>query len=164
MFLINDVYKTQNYKLHIIICIRFPSLFCVFSFVLPACRPNFAKVALTAQKIEEVWSEVWVWVTEREAMHCFLERCHRCPSLEFIICTHPRIIVTWSGKGGWYGRSIRGQYEKEGLRSSGMLRGVRWQLVTDIAVQAIGPILKGQTVQEEYNETSGVINRWNVIC
>jgi hypothetical protein len=50
---------------------------------------------------------------------------------------------------------IHGQYDKEGLHSSGMLRGF-WQLVTDIALQAICPILKDQ---EEYNEASGAI-KW----
>ena len=36
---------------------------------------------------------------------------------------------------------------KRDLRSSGILRGVDWQLVTDVSVQPIGPIFKGQAVQ-----------------
>jgi hypothetical protein len=51
---------------------------------------------------------------------------------------------------------IYGQYDKEGLHSSGTLLGLLWQLVTDIARQAVYPILKDQ---EEYNETSGAI-KW----
>ena len=34
------------------------------------------------------------------------------------------------------------------MHSSGMLRSVDWQLVTDVSGQRIGPILKGQAVQE----------------
>ena len=34
------------------------------------------------------------------------------------------------------------------MRSSGMLRSVDWQLVTDVSGQRICPILKGQAVQE----------------
>jgi len=49
---------------------------------------------------------------------------------------------------------IHGQEAKESLHSSGKLLGLLWQLVTDIARQAIYPILKDQ---EEYNETSGAI-------
>ena len=36
------------------------------------------------------------------------------------------------------------------LRSSGMLYGVGWYLVTDISGQPIAPIFNGQAVQEEF--------------
>jgi len=49
---------------------------------------------------------------------------------------------------------IYGQDDKESLHSSGKLLGLLWQLVTDVARQAIYPILMDQ---EEYNETSGAI-------
>jgi len=37
----------------------------------------------------------------------------------------------------------------EDFRSSGMLSSVFWQLLTDVSGQPIGPILKGQAVQED---------------
>ena len=49
---------------------------------------------------------------------------------------------------------ICGQDDKESLHSSGKLLGLLRQLVTDIARQALYPILKDQ---EEYNETCGAI-------
>jgi hypothetical protein len=35
------------------------------------------------------------------------------------------------------------------LRSSGVLRSVEWQSFTDVSGERIGPIFKGQEVQEE---------------
>jgi len=40
------------------------------------------------------------------------------------------------------------------LRSSGMLRVVDWQLITDVSGHPIDPIFKGQAVQEEFLDCS----------
>jgi hypothetical protein len=42
------------------------------------------------------------------------------------------------------------------LRSFGLLRSVDWLLVTNVSEQPIGPIVKGQAVQEEFQEQLGV--------
>jgi hypothetical protein len=34
------------------------------------------------------------------------------------------------------------------LRSSGILRGVEWQSITDVSGQRIGPILNGQEIRD----------------
>ena len=96
---------------------------------------------------------------QRNALHCFLERRLLMQSESLVeihnLLSSPNIFGTIScGKMKW--PHIHGQYDKEGLHSSGMLRGLLWQLVTDIARQAICPILKDQ---EEYIETSGAI-KW----
>ena len=45
------------------------------------------------------------------------------------------------------------------IRSSGMLRSVDRQLVTDVSGQTIGPILKNQAVQEEETLVNANIHR-----
>jgi hypothetical protein len=63
---------------------------------------------------------------------------------------------------GWHGRPGRRNtrsgkinilHEKQDIRSSVMLRSVAWYLVTDVSGRPIGPIFKGQAVQEECRGT-----------
>jgi hypothetical protein len=72
------------------------------------------------------------------------------------LLSSPNILGTIR-KGKMIWPHIYGQYDKEGLHSFGKLRGVLWQLVTDIARPAMNPILKNQAVEEEHNETSDAI-------
>ena len=46
------------------------------------------------------------------------------------------------------------------LRSSGILRSVEWQFCTDVSRQPIGPIFKGQDVQEE-SFILGLLQPWS---
>jgi hypothetical protein len=56
IFIALDVYIKLTGK---IVRVYIHSLFCVLSFVLPACRPNFAEVVHTTLKIEQACIEIY---------------------------------------------------------------------------------------------------------
>ena len=37
------------------ICVHTHFSFCVFNFMLPACRPNFSEVVFASYKVEQAW-------------------------------------------------------------------------------------------------------------
>ena len=60
----------------------------------------------------------------------------------YVFCTSPFVLNHFEQRNGkWIASS------DTDLRSSGMLRGVDWQLVVDVSVKPIGPSSVGQVIQ-----------------